>query len=571
MPATAGAIDEPLRTGSKYGGGSYVDRFSQPLPASVAPPSGVPRVRARGLVRLWHAGQLYRRCHARRRIVRTLARATRAGSSAALIPRPEAMSLPPIVVLVAATTLLRVAFAATTGLGVDESYMIAAGRAFSLGYFDHPPVAWWLSRGAAVLFGSEAPVFVRLPFILLFALSQVLAWRLAGGGRPGLWAAVALNLSPVFGVTTGTWVLPDGPLDAALLGAAVCLTNALRGRGTAWWAAAGLCAGLAMLSKYSAVLVIAGAFLFLLTRRPWAFRQLGPYIAAVVSAAVFSPVLTWNAAHHWASFAFQGDRALGLRFHPLAPLTTLAGEALFVLPWIWLPMILVLVAAFRRGAAWHDRLLAWLAVPPVVAFALVSLWSSQRILFHWAAPGYLMLFPLLGRWIAERTDRAWLRRTVAGTAGLLAAVLLVIATQLQFDWVGGRLAAVMRKDPTAEGIDWTSVRDDLRARGLPRPGLPVAVFNWRDAGKIGYAMGPGVTVICLSPDAREFGFAAPPPAGADALVLSVGPMPEAAARWFVSTQPLADTSIRLDGRVLAPVSVMMGYGLIRQAGPRTTQ
>ena len=140
-------------------------------------------------------------------------------------------------------------------------------------------------------------------------------------------------------------------------------------------------------------------------------------------------------------------------------------------------------------------------------FALVSLWSGQCVLFHWAAPGYLMLFPLLGRWIAERTPRPWMRRTVAGTAALLVTVLVVIATQLQFDWAGGRLAGVLRKDPTAEGLDWTSVRDDLRARGLLRPGLPVAAFNWRDAGKFGHALGPDTAMLCLSPDAREFGFA----------------------------------------------------------------
>src|ERR1700760_1173664 len=104
--------------------------------------------------------------------------------------------------------------------------MVAAGRTLSLGYFDHPPASWWMSWGAAHLFGSEAPVVVRLPFILLFAGSQALVWRVGSmiaDERAGLWAAAALNVSPVFGVTTGSWVLPDGPLDAALLGLVLCL------------------------------------------------------------------------------------------------------------------------------------------------------------------------------------------------------------------------------------------------------------------------------------------------------------------------------------------------------------
>lgn len=492
------------------------------------------------------------------------------------------MRVSPIFRLIAGTTLLRLAFAATTGLGVDESYMVTAGRVFSLGYFDHPPASWWLCWGAAHLLGSEAPWAVRLPFILLFALSQILVWRIASlvaDQRAGFWAVVALNLSPVFGVTTGTWVLPDGPLDAALLGAALCLLHALPTPGPrsvgrwapgrwalGWWAAAGLCSGLALFSKYSAALTIGGAFLYLLTSRPhrhWLTRP-EPYVAIALALAVFSPVLVWNATHHWASFAFQGDRAEGLRFRPLMPIQTLAGEALFVLPWIWLPMMILFVRGFRRS--WPERMLVWLAAPPIVAFAAVSAWSSQRVLYHWAAPGYLMLFPLLGRAIADNLDQAWVRRLLAGSAALLLAAVTIIAIQIQFNWLGGVLAAMARSDPTAEGLDWTSLREDLRARGLLPPETVAAAFNWRDAGKIGYALGPDATMLCLSTDSRQFGFANPPRdfAGQDVLLVVLAPAEKAVAEatpWFHVVKVLPGASVRLNGRVLRTVTVLRGLGL----------
>jgi 4-amino-4-deoxy-L-arabinose transferase-like glycosyltransferase len=536
------------------------------------------------------------------------------------------MRLSPIFQLIAGTTLIRLAFAATTGLGVDESYMVTAGRVLSLGYFDHPPASWWLSWGAAHLLGTEAPWAVRLPFILLFALSQFLVWRIAilvADQRAGFWAVVTLNLAPVFSVTTGSWVLPDGPLDAALLGAALCLLHALpaTGRrslehvqgdwkraihpqpswpgvsgpavsagarpdmpghdegampgqhstppGTAlgWWAAAGLCAGLALFSKYSAVLTIGGAFLYLLTSRPhrhWLARP-EPYIAAALALTVFSPVLIWNATHHWASFAFQGDRAEGLRFRPLMPIQTLAGEALFVLPWLWVPMMILFARGFQR--AWPERLLVWLAAPPIVAFALVSAWSSQRILYHWAAPGYLMLFPLLGDAIARRVDRAWVRRLLAGSAALVLASLAIVAAQIQFDWLGARLTTVMRSDPTAEGLDWTSLQNDLTARGLLPTGTVAGALNWRDAGKIGYALGSRTTMLCLCADSRQLGFAHPPSDFAGQNVLLVVPDPAEhgiaeAKRWFRTTELLPATSIRLNGRVLRTVTILRGTGLL---------
>ncbi len=483
------------------------------------------------------------------------------------------MRRPPIALLIAGTTLIRLVFAATTGLGVDESYMVVAGRILSLGYFDHPPASWWLSWGAAHLFGTEAPLAVRLPFILLFAVSQVLMWRigcLIAGQRAGFWAVVALNLSPVLGVTTGSWVLPDGPLVTALLGAALCLLHALESddRRLGWWAGAGVCAGLALFSKYTAVLPMGGAFLYLVFsgRDRVRFRQPGPYLAVVVALAVFAPVLIWNATHGWASIVFQGDRAEGLRFRPWMPLATLGGEALFILPWIWLPLMGLFVAAFRRGAPWTHRLLAWLAAPSIVSFALISAWSSQRILFHWAAPGYLMLFPLLGQAIAERLHLAWVRNVIAGTAVLTILAVGVVATQIQFDWLGGSLATVMRKDPTDEGLDWVSIRHDLLARKLLAPGSAVAALNWRDSGKIGYALGPDVTMVCLNQDCRQFAVSRPLRGFAGLSMLVIAPeSPERATtdarRWFRSIEVLPPSSVRLNGRVLRPVVVLRGIDL----------
>jgi 4-amino-4-deoxy-L-arabinose transferase-like glycosyltransferase len=481
-----------------------------------------------------------------------------------------------LMLLLVAATLVRLGFGAALGLGVDESYMVASGRALSLGYFDHPPASWWLAWAASHLAGTEAPIVVRLPFIALFALSTWLMFRLGAAiadQRAGLWAVVLLNLSPVFGITTGTWVLPDGPLDCALLCAVLCLVRALPAHGRAAlirWAGAGLCAGLALFSKYSAALTLAGAFAYLLTSRDhrrWLARP-EPYLAVLLAALVFSPVVVWNATHHWASFAFQGERAeAGARFHPLGPLVVLGGEALFVLPWIWVPMMALFLAALRRGpGAWRPWLLVCLAAPPILLFALIAAWSSQRVLFHWAAPGYLLLFPLLGQAVASRLPHPAVRRALRDTAVFVVLTVTVVATQVRFDWLHPVIARVARQDPDLEAIDWTSLRTDLAARGLLAAGTVVGVPDWRDAGKIAYALGPDITVLCLNRDARQFGLADPPQRfiGQDVLLL----VPEHAERATRALAPVFDSidalppaSIRHAGRVLAEVAVLRGHRL----------
>ena len=69
-------------------------------------------------------------------------------------------------------------------LGFDESYMLGNARQFLWGYVDQVPMHLWMAGAARVVFGSEAPVFVRLPFILFFAGSTWLMYRLCAANFP---------------------------------------------------------------------------------------------------------------------------------------------------------------------------------------------------------------------------------------------------------------------------------------------------------------------------------------------------------------------------------------------------
>src|SRR5260370_13479935 len=49
-----------------------------------------------------------------------------------------------VTILILATFLARLVFAAALGLGLDESHIVAAGRKLQLRYVDHPPLYCWL-------------------------------------------------------------------------------------------------------------------------------------------------------------------------------------------------------------------------------------------------------------------------------------------------------------------------------------------------------------------------------------------------------------------------------------------
>jgi 4-amino-4-deoxy-L-arabinose transferase-like glycosyltransferase len=439
------------------------------------------------------------------------------------------------VLLILITAFMRVTFATALGLGFDESYMVAAGRDLQWGYFDHPPAAWWMAWAAARFAGTDAAVVVRLPFILLFGLTTALMYRVSAsafGARAGFWAACVLNIIPVLGVTAGSWVLPDGPLLAALLGMVACLMAALhaaegsfqqRAASWGWWLGFGGCAGLALCSKYTAVLTVAGVGAYLVTNpaaRRWLLRP-QPYVALLAMLLIFAPVLVWNAQHGWVSFLFQAGRAGG-RFHPFGPVATLAGEAFFVIPWVWLLAMWVFGCALRRGPAdAHRWFFACLAAPPIVVFALLSFHS--RILFHWASPGYMMLAPLMGAALARYDARA-LRLGLVGTAVFLSVALGVLGTEARYNWMShGFETFAMDIDPDIEIVDWTSLRTELAQRGLlGRPGLIVAATKWYEAGKIDYALEGSSKVICLGSDPRQYGMSVGDTGedGADVLIIA---------------------------------------------------
>jgi 4-amino-4-deoxy-L-arabinose transferase-like glycosyltransferase len=502
--------------------------------------------------------------------------------------KPETTDVSPAwaaVWIVAAACIVRLVLAAWTGLGIDESYMVAASNQFAASYFDHPLASWWLELGSRWLFGNAAPIVVRLPFI---ALSAVSSWLLYGlthrlyGARAAFWAVAAYNISPVFSLAFGCWVLPDGPLDAALLAAAYALSRALgiAGHDTRperrWWGVAGLCAGLALLSKYNAALTLTGAVLLLLTDPVSCvhLRTWRPWAAGLLAAVMFLPVICWNFSHDWQSFHYQGGRAAGLRLHFFAPFSIWGGEALFLLPWLWLPLVALLIAAIQRGPGERRGwFLAMLGVIPVVLFAVIGIWSSTRILYHWAAPGYLMLFPLLGNWAARLGTRAaWWRNIAAGvSAALLAGAALLITAEVGFAIVPGlNRFSPPGKSPLLQVVDWNSVRDELAARGdLNNPKLAVATLRWYDAGKIGYALRGTLPVTVFGPEPHQFGISTPPASliGRDVLIMAMpGDVSTITAQYapdFKSISPAPALTVTDHGATLLVIPMLLGTDLLK--------
>jgi dolichyl-phosphate-mannose-protein mannosyltransferase len=411
---------------------------------------------------------------------------------------------------------LRLALAASVGFGQDETYSVAVARQLALSYFDHPPLHLWIVGAWARLIGREDPWLLRLPFILLFAVSSALLYQLtakAFGRRAGLWALIALNLAPMFTLSSASWVLPDGPLLCSALAMVCSALHALEpGRSPLsawrWWLLAGLCAGLALLSKYLAVFPILGLLCYLLGS---AHRRVlatpAPWFALMLATAVFSPVLLWNAMHGWVSFAFQGSRALPSAFSLSRGAAGLAAQCMYLLPWIALALAAAICGALsRRASESAERLFVLCAIGPIAFFAVAGFWTI--VLPHWPAVGWLFAFPLLGRGLAQFESRhaLTLRWGTMLSAGVLGVLLACATLQARTGWLDRYVAQFPQHDPTVELLDWRVLQTALRQRGLLTAGSVIATVSWIDAGRVDFALAGTVPVLCLSDDPRQYAF-----------------------------------------------------------------
>src|SRR5216684_2245610 len=265
-----------------------------------------------------------------------------------------------VVAAIAAMTALRVIYAGAIDLRTDEAYYWTWSMENVLSFLDHPPMIAWFIRFGTAIFG-DTNFGVRFAGILAMPVTQLLLADMVRRVTHDVRAVVIAVLMPEAALYYGLLMAKVSP-DVALIPFAVAMVWALirlseSGDGR-WWLAAGLFAGLALLSKFTVVMMLPAVAAFLLVpdwRRRWLLSPY-PWAAALIAVVVFLPVLVWNAQHDWASFRFQFVRATATHELSLRTVGDFVGLQFGLVGFILLPVVLSglgLTAwrGYRRGDA----------------------------------------------------------------------------------------------------------------------------------------------------------------------------------------------------------------------------
>ena len=293
-------------------------------------------------------------------------------------------------------------------LNPDEAYYWLWSRHPALAYFDHPPmVAWWIRLGAW-LFG-ETTLGIRVATIVSIVATSAVVYAT---GRVLFDEAIARRALLWFNATllaavAGLFATPDAPSAFFWALAILAFALVIRTADGRWWLAVGFFAGLGILSKYNDLFLGLGLILALAVDRDlrrWLFNA-WTWAGGLVALLVFSPVLLWNAAHHWASFAKQFGRITAGGFDPKFLGDLVGGQIALLNPFVASFVGLAGLIAFRRRPGRYAREIGILlaTTAPLIGYMVIHA-THARVDGNWLAPVYPTL-ALVAASAAEGTGR----------------------------------------------------------------------------------------------------------------------------------------------------------------------
>jgi 4-amino-4-deoxy-L-arabinose transferase-like glycosyltransferase len=347
-------------------------------------------------------------------------------------------------ILLGALALLRLLAAQAVPLTEDEAYYRLWAQVPAFGYYDHPPmVAWWIWSGIRI--AGDSALGVRLLPVMASLITSLLVFDLGqqlGSRRTGLIAALLYNTTLTVGAGA-ILAIPDVP--ASLFWVAALWAMARSKAQPAFWLCAGAAAGLACLSKYSALFLAPGVVLWLALTADGRKRLLTPWpwLAAVIAAAIFAANIAWNAEHHWMTFAKQFGRVSPGRFEP-----RFLGEFIAAQFVLLNPLVAVLAGA-GAAKAWKARagvpLMAAATSLPFLAY-LVLHSLHDRVQAHWPVP----LYPAAALLAAYAADGAagWRKRLAR------AAPLGIALTSIALGYMALPRGVIAKGDPADPLRGW---------------------------------------------------------------------------------------------------------------------
>lgn len=290
----------------------------------------------------------------------------------------------------------------TVGFIDDEAYHWSWTRHLSYSYYDHPGMVAWVITPFTKIFGDVAWA-VRLPGFFIYFGILLTVYKLGKDlfdENTGRLSALLLFLIPLWGFASiGT--MPDTPMGLFWILIAWIFWQSIRNDEKTWsvkktWILIGIVMGLGMNSKLLCCMIGLGMGLYLLLtpRLRWHLITPWPYVGALITFTMMTPIFIWNQQHDWLSFRYQflnrHQEAHGVDFSRWFQFLTY--QITFMSPVVYFMMILAFFYGLKKIKDDRWRFIFALPAPSLALFYYQPLMSAYKP--HWSGPAYMIL--LLG-------------------------------------------------------------------------------------------------------------------------------------------------------------------------------
>ncbi len=311
-------------------------------------------------------------------------------------------------------------------LHYDESYYWVFSQNLDFSYYDHPPMIAILIKLSSLLFNGEFAV--RFVSFFTTTLTCFMIYKLAKFLFNANIANNALILILSLPLIQGIYFIttPDSPLfmfsSFTLYFFAKWVFD--KKNKSIYCYLSAICLGLALLSKYTAILLLLSLVLFLILSKQhrrllW---QRDFIISMPIVFVIFMPVIFWNYSHNWISFKFQLHHGIDLtqKFN-LACLLDYITSQVAITGILMLPILIFFIVKNNLILINNDKLLFLLTPFLFVLFFFASRSLFQYMEGNWPGIAYLTGVILLA-YIIESINLRW----VLNYYIVLIAIILII-------------------------------------------------------------------------------------------------------------------------------------------------
>ncbi|HEU0275462.1 MAG TPA: glycosyltransferase family 39 protein [Candidatus Udaeobacter sp.] len=365
-----------------------------------------------------------------------------------------------------ALTVIRLSLLATSDLEFDEAHYWMWSERLAPAYFSKGPGIAFVIRASTAIFGANefgvrffSPLLAAGTSLLLFYFARRLF-----NATAGLWAVIAINVTPIFNI--GAFVMTIDALSIFFwLAAMFTFWMALeKSPQFSWnWPFTGLLIGLGFLSKYTNALELISVVLILALapRLRHEFKRPGFYLLLSVFAVCTVPPIVWNAQHAWVTLGHlrsRGGIEHGFGLHPAEILSFLGEHFLAYSPFLFLALAWAVVASWGRvNQQFKILFLMWFGLPVFLFYLVLSL--NKAAAPNWDGLAFLGFGLLAIYYWWERLERSSLLRLSAAIAVVVGLIMSALALDTDLLRVSG--FRLQRNDPSNRMRGWKSATGAL--------------------------------------------------------------------------------------------------------------